>query len=114
MAAYDERVIRKFANRLYAKAARVVFVYIFFGILAGLAAGWVLGVTEPVAMMLWGTGYDPQKLAMLAGTVIFGLAGLALGLRRSFFLKLQAQLALCQMQIERNTRPAAPAGDTTE
>ncbi len=108
MAEYDEQVIRKFANRLYAKAARVVFVYAFFGIVAGLALGWILGITEPVAMMLWGTGYEPQKLAMLAGGGILGLAGLALGLRRSFFLKLQAQLALCQMQIERNTRPATP------
>ncbi len=114
MADYDEKVIRKFADRLYAKAARVVFVYAFFGILAGLAVGWILGISEPVAMMLWGTGYDPQKLAMLAGAVILGLAGLALGLRRSFFLKLQAQLALCQMRIERNTRPAAPAGETAD
>jgi len=114
MADYDEKVIRKFADRLYAKAARVVFVYTLFGAIVGLVMGWILGVSEPVAMMLWGTGYDPQKLAMLAGTVLFGLAGLALGLRRSFFLKLQAQLALCQMRIERNTRLAAAATDSAE
>ncbi len=114
MADYDEKVIRKFANRLYAKAARVVFVYSLFGTIIGLVIGWILGASEPVAMMLWGTGYDPQKLAMLAGAVFLGLAGLALGLRRSFFLKLQAQLALCQMHIERNTRLAAATTDSAE
>ncbi len=112
MAEYDEDLIRKFADRLYARAGRTVFLHVLSGILIGLAAGWILGVSEPVAMMLWGTGYDPQTLTMAGGAIAFGLAGLALGMRRSFLMKLQAQLALCQMQIERNTRGTPRQGDT--
>lgn len=42
---------------------------------------------------------------MGVGLVLFGLLGWALGRERAFVLKLQAQTALCQTQIELNTRP---------
>ena len=39
---------------------------------------------------------------------VFGLGiGVAFGLEKAFLLKLQAQTALCQLQIEANTRAGA-------
>ena len=40
---------------------------------------------------------------------LLGIIGLGQGLERGFVLRLQAQTALCQMQIERNTRAGASA-----
>ena len=40
---------------------------------------------------------------------IGGMMGAALGRTKGFSLKLQAQTALCQVQIERNTRAESPA-----
>ena len=40
---------------------------------------------------------------MLIGGVLVGVVGFLLGSQRAFLLKLQAQTALCQIQIEQNT-----------
>jgi len=39
--------------------------------------------------------------------LVGGALGAVVGNNRAFALRLMAQTALCQMQIERNTRPAA-------
>ena len=39
--------------------------------------------------------------------LVGGALGVVVGSNRAFALRLMAQTALCQMQIERNTRPAA-------
>ncbi len=43
-------------------------------------------------------------LPALVGAVIGGGIGYVVGQQRAFWFRLQAQLALCQAQIEENTR----------
>jgi hypothetical protein len=42
--------------------------------------------------------------AAAAGVIALGVIGLMIGQARAFALRLQAQVALCQVEIERNTR----------
>ena len=97
MVKYNPAIIQKFAEKLYASAFTVVIVYTTLGALAGLTAGGFLGmsVSSDARLILW---------ASTGG--VGGRFGLMLGLQRAFWLKLQAQLALCQMMIEVNTRKA--------
>lgn len=93
MVAYDVAVIEKFAAKLYAEASRVVaWSFILFGILGafGLAALYGGQVRQP--FLYW------------FGVLFCACIGGAVGQARSFHLRLQAQMALCQAQIERNTR----------
>ena len=67
----------------------------FIGVLAGGIGGAAAGN--------WGNSTNALIAAVLAGAVC-GAIGYSLAKRRIFTLKLQAQTALCQVQIERNTR----------
>jgi hypothetical protein len=90
MVAYDEAVIVRMAERLYAEAGRVVVTYAFLG---------------AVCLGLGGMAFGGE-MAVVGG--LLGLAfGAAIGNARAEALRLQAQQALCQVQIERNTRRAA-------
>jgi hypothetical protein len=53
---------------------------------------------------------DSRLIVWGIGAVVGGLMGFAIGSQRAFWYKLQAQLALCQMTIEKNTRSAAEQG----
>lgn len=83
---YDETVILGFANRLYARATFIVALYIVVG--AGLGAAIAAGFSLP---------------SLVVGCIGAVLGGL-FGNERAFALRLMAQTALCQLQIERNTR----------
>jgi hypothetical protein len=87
---YDPRLIQEFAQRLYSRAANIVVVYT----LAGAAIGWYVGKASG------GPGGTYPTTAAIIGAVL----GFGLGMEKAFWLKLQAQLALCQVQIEKNTR----------
>lgn len=85
---YDPAVIQEFADRLYAKANGIIRSYIIMGVIllcfGGLATGEVvLGAI---------------------GAVIGGVVGYSMGKEKAFSHKLQAQTALCQVQIEKNSR----------
>jgi hypothetical protein len=100
---YDERVICQFADRLYRRAASTIGVYTFLGGLIGVLVV-VLGGASYAAR----SGHWPG----LEGPGIFvgGIAamiGFFVGRERAFTLRLTAQTALCQAQIERNTRMVA-------
>jgi hypothetical protein len=97
---YDANVIVTFAERLYRRAAIVVIVYTLFGAVFG-------------ALVVKGISYEMHSNsttdgAIVAAAIIAVLGGL-LGNERAFTLRLLAQQALCQVQIERNTRAAAAA-----
>jgi sulfite exporter TauE/SafE len=97
---YDERVINQFAARLYQRAAAIVAMYVIIGgilgaIVGAYAARGMLADTAGVAMVVIG-----------ALGAVFGYVAAA---DRAFALRLQAQTALCQLQIERNTRPLVVA-----
>ena len=87
---YDPAVIQEFADRLYDKASGIIRSYTIMGVIllgfAGLATGEVvLGAI---------------------GAVVGGVVGYSMGKEKAFAHKLQAQTALCQVQIEKNSRSA--------
>ncbi|HEU4887372.1 MAG TPA: hypothetical protein VFV49_05755 [Thermoanaerobaculia bacterium] len=93
MTKYDPSVIVEFADYLYAQAASVVLGYTVVGILAGGGIGAVIGT-------MLGEGVIP----IVIGAAIVGVIAAQLGRQKAFALRLQAQVALCQVQIEANTR----------
>jgi len=88
---YDENIIATFADRLYARAALAVVQYVALGAAMGAAVAIVTSLPWPV------------------GAGIGALLGGFFGNDRAFTLRLIAQTALCQAQIERNTRPTTAA-----
>ena len=94
MAKYDPNVIQKFADRLYQQANTTVAIYTTIGFVLGAVAGGSVQVSHEFLV-----------IAMGIGALIFGIIGLNLGTSRALTLRMQAQSALCQRQIEHNTRP---------
>ncbi len=90
---YDPKIIREFATRLYAQARAQFAMWTVLGVLAGLIAGGAWLEADPERF------YGGVLLFLLLGGV-----GYAIGSARAFTLKLEAQTALCQIQIEENTR----------
>lgn len=85
---YNPDIIQEFADRLYAKANSVTRSYTALGVIllgfAGLATG--------------------RLVFAAVGGLIGGAVGYAYGKEKAFAHKLQAQTALCQVQIEKNLR----------
>lgn len=97
---YDENVIVSFAERLYHRASSMVAVCTLGGAMIG-------AVPAVIAFSI--TRARPDAIAIIAVLVglIGGVIGGMIGSERAFRLRLLAQQALCQVQIERNTRAAA-------
>jgi hypothetical protein len=95
---YDASIIKTFATRLYLKAQQLVQAAT---VLAGLF-GLILGGAA-------GGAVEHGVLGALFGAVLGALIGYMSAQYMAFKLKLQAQIALCQVQIEENTRAAATA-----
>ena len=92
MVAYDPAVIRQFAESLYDRANSIVVMHtILGGVIGGAAGGLFKGTT-----------------AALIGAAVAAAVGCYLGIQKAFLLRLQAQTALCQVQVEENTRRALP------
>lgn len=89
---YDATIIKQFAENLYSRAKSIIFTYTVLGLVIGIAAG-------TAALPVIGTAI---------GGAFFGLFGFLLGRDKAFQLKLQAQTALCQVQIEQNTGGGEP------
>lgn len=98
MVRYDAAVIRKFADRLYSSARLILVLATLLGAGALGAVAWLVAK---------GNGSDPGLVTLAAGAV-GGLIGGAIGMELGFMLRLRAQIALCQVQIEENTRSRAP------
>jgi hypothetical protein len=101
---YDPQVIERFADRLYEKAQSFVVGSVIVGAALGAAFGAVpltsLGASWPIPSSF---GFA----TMLVGAVSGAVLGYRIGDARSFSYMLQAQSALCQLQIELNTAAAA-------
>ncbi len=94
MAAYDSSVIQKAADELYLRANTIVLVNAaLFAFVGGAAGAFAFGGAGALIGFLGGGGL-----------------GYYFGVQKAFALKLQAQTALCQVAIERNTR--GPGGGT--
>lgn len=94
MTPYDPDVIQDYADDLYDRARNLTFAW---GAGAGLLGG------GPVA--LWVTTLKGAGLfETLLPFVLTAVIGAFYGYQRTFALRLQAQLALCALQTEINTR----------
>lgn len=94
---YDAQVIQSFADQLYKQAARIVATYAIRGfLLAGPLAGFAAAVSGRSSIV-------PALVAGLIGAFI----GASMGQGKANALRLQAQTALCQVQIETNTKLSA-------
>jgi hypothetical protein len=101
---YDPRIIEQFAAKLYGKSSAVVAGGIVTGAIVGAGFGAVpltsLGENWPIPSTF---GFATTLLGLLVGALV----GYVVGDARSFGYRLQAQVALCQLQTERNTAKIA-------
>jgi hypothetical protein len=93
---YDAAIIKTFATRLYERARAIVVIMAVVGGLVGASTAGAGGA-------VLGHGW----LGALFGLAVGGVVGYLVGQHMAFGLKLQAQVALCQVQIEENTRAGA-------
>jgi hypothetical protein len=98
MAQYNPDILQTFADDLYAKAA---WIAVKSAVLGGLIGALLIA---PLYMLDSGRNPVSHGEPLFVLPTIFGaLIGWAIGRRKSFSYKLQAQMTLCQMQIELNT-----------
>jgi uncharacterized membrane protein YeaQ/YmgE (transglycosylase-associated protein family) len=90
---YNEKIIESFADKLYQMADRIVLTYVVIGLLVG-------GILGAIASELSSNSIMTLLLAVIGAGI-----GYAIASPKAFLLRLQAQISLCQVQIERNTRP---------
>ena len=96
---YDGAIIQTFIERLYRRANNAVATYTLLGVGIGLSVGYILaGLLGEVAR-----GRMPYEALCI---LLFGGIAYSVGRERAFALRAQAQIALCQIRIEENTRSA--------
>ena len=95
---YDAAVIQEFASRLYRRASSIIATSILAGILLGLVLGSLL-----LSQLMHVNG-PALGVLVLFSCLFSGLAGFSVGLEKAFKLRLEAQIILCQVQVEKNTR----------
>ena len=95
LVSYDAALINEFAQRLYSQAASIIFISTFLGVLIGALLG-VGGASAAKSQGVIG-------VAAIIGAILGGFVGFSRGRERAFKLKLEAQVALCQVEIEKNT-----------
>ncbi len=93
---FDAEIIKTFATRLYIKAQQLVRTAVVAGVFVGLMLGGAAGAAV-----------EHGALGAVFGAAVVGALGYFAAQTWAFNLKLQAQIALCQVQIEANTRAAA-------
>lgn len=103
---YDPSVIVKQADLLYSQANTIAITYCIAGLILGpivaaLAAAQIAGSGE-------------LKIAAFVGAIIGAIGGLAIGQSRGQALRFEAQIGLCHLQTEFNTRHAAAAQPTMQ
>lgn len=97
---YDPAVIVESAERLYGQAGQLIFTW---AVGTGLVSG---GAAFLVARVIY-KEVDPLDPVFVG--VMGALLGAAVGRAKGLLLRLRAQEALCQLQVEINTRPAQRA-----
>ncbi|RME70530.1 MAG: hypothetical protein D6776_11555 [Planctomycetota bacterium] len=100
MVEYDPRVLREYAEGLYRRARRLAWSYGFLGLLLGVLA-YVLLATGSLLLQQRPTNAEPSP-ALLVLALIGLWIGYSIGYAKGAALRLEAQRALCQVQIERH------------
>ena len=97
---YNSKVITEFAARLYSRAKwcvlRYIAVYAFIG---GVIGNSFIGdfINNSIGNFI----QDPLLPFMMA--IVLGILGYSIGMEKTFRLRLEAQTALCQREIAKNT-----------
>ena len=92
---YDPGVFQQAARRMYASAGGAIAWCMMGGLLIGyLASSAVASMVED----------NIGIFVQLCGTLMAGALGMAVGYEKALEYRLRAQTALCQAQIEENTR----------
>lgn len=97
---YDPSIIVEFAEQLYKQARRVIFFYSFLGFVISAFIAIVVTALASSTYVVGGLQLASVCLVIFIGTLI----GSMIGRSRAFRLKLEAQIALCDVEIEKNTR----------
>ncbi len=94
MVRYDASIIQTMADKLYAQARFIEIVWALIGLvlLGGVGAAAGAAVDDSMTMIAGGIG-----------AVLGAIGGFNHGRAKAFTLRLTAQTALCQVQIEKNT-----------
>ena len=106
----DEGIVELYAEHLLKKASSVLVTFAVAGAVGGALIGAVPGLLSH-SVISPGTNY----FAVLLGAIAGGFLGRSIGDKRAVGLRLQAKMALHQLQIESRlvaappARPAAPA-----
>ncbi len=105
-AAYDPRVIERFAEQLLAKAESVRVGSVVAGGVLGAACGAV-----PLTGLdwLWSVPSQLGVATMLTGALVGVLSGWVVGEGRAFRYRVQAQLAYFQLEIDRKVEASLAA-----
>jgi F0F1-type ATP synthase assembly protein I len=90
---YDPELLQVLAGKLQAQAS--------FAVLGGVVAGVFTGCLFGYAATLI---FRTEMSLVVPGLLVGGVLGFPIGRRKAQALGLQAQLAACQIQIEKNTR----------
>lgn len=103
MVKYEPRIIQEYVDRLYYAASSAIAesIIIFSLVFSAAAFGTValLNTSEFIMPKI-------NPLPFCATAFIIGaLTGLLAGRSRAIKLRYKAQMALCQLKIEENTRP---------
>lgn len=105
MVTYDSKLIYTFADRLYQQAQRIVVSYTLAWGLFGLLGGGAIGIA-----VADGRADSSAYVLGFLGGLVLGAIGYQQGQAKAFWLRLEAQRALCAVATEENTRKvAAPA-----
>jgi hypothetical protein len=106
----NEGIVELYAEHLLKKASSAVLTLAVGGAIAGAATGAVPGLLSH-SLISPGANY----FAVLLGAIAGGFLGRSIGEKRAVGLRLQAQMALHQLQVENRlvaapvARPVAPA-----
>lgn len=98
---YEPSILQQYADRLYAQADSTVALLTIFWTVLGFGGGAAL-------ISIMHLSGDAALYPIFGAPLILGLAGFAIGSGRAFKYRLEAQRTMCQIAIERNTRPQAP------
>jgi hypothetical protein len=104
MTELNAAIVEQYAEHLSGKAASSVLSFALVGIAGGAALGAIPGHLSH-SLLANGVNYFAVLLGALAG----GIAGRSLGEKRAVGLRLQAQLALRQLEVEELLLRRAPA-----
>lgn len=105
MAEFDPAIIERYAAYLYRRATALTRGSTAFGALLGAAVGFV----PLIHAVHWPIPHAFAFATALAGLLVGGTIGYVVGDGRAMNVRLQAQLVLHQLQLERNTAAIAEA-----